>query len=153
MFVLKRNQSMVSGLGLIFLMVFCQTAYAERMSISASTANIRSGPGNKGYEILWKAEKYYPIDVLEKKGDWYFFKDFEGDKGWINKSLVSQTPSVITKADKCNVRSEPGSGSNVEILFTLEKGVPFKVLETKGDWIRVEHADGDKGWINQSLVW
>ncbi len=138
---------------LVFSMVFCQSAFAERMSISASTANIRSGPDNKGYDILWKAEKYYPIEVLEKKGDWYFFKDFEGDKGWIHKSLVSQTPSVITKADKCNVRSEPGSGSAVEILFTLEKGVPFKVIEKKGDWIWVEHADGDKGWIHQSLVW
>jgi SH3-like domain-containing protein len=31
--------------------------------------------------------------------------------------------------------------------------VPFKVLEQKGNWFHIMHADGDKGWIHDSLVW
>jgi SH3-like domain-containing protein len=31
--------------------------------------------------------------------------------------------------------------------------VPFKVLDRKGEWLHVEHADGDRGWIHSSLVW
>ena len=135
------------------VLMFCGSAAAERLAISASVANIRSGPGTEGYDVLWKAEKYYPIEVLEKRGVWYRFKDFEGDKGWVHKSLVGNIPSVITKKDQCNFRSGPGTAAEYSILFTLEKGVPFKILEKKGDWLHVQHADGDKGWLYKSLVW
>ncbi|MGD8882880.1 MAG: SH3 domain-containing protein, partial [Desulfobacterales bacterium] len=36
---------------------------------------------------------------------------------------------------------------------TVEKGIPFKVLKRENNWIHIEHADGDKGWIHKSLVW
>ena len=137
----------------VFVLSFCGTAMAERLAVSAPIANIRSGPGTDGYDILWKAEKYYPIEVLEKKGDWIKFKDFEGDRGWIHTSLVGDIPSVITNRENCNFRSGPGTGDGYTILFTLEKGVPFKILEKKGDWLYVQHADGDKGWVYKSLVW
>ena len=89
-------------------------------------ANIRSGPG-ASYDILWKVEKYYPIFVIEKKDPWIHFKDFEDDKGWVHKSLVRKLEAVITKKDLCNIRSGPGTGN--KILFTVEKGIPFKVIK------------------------
>jgi len=138
---------------IILTLLYGTTAFAERLSVSVDVANIRSGPGSKGYDILWKAERYYPIDVFEKNGLWYHFRDFEGDKGWIHKSLVGSMPSVITKREKCNVRSGPGAGSQYDVMFSIEKGVPFKALKRKGDWIHVQHADGDKGWIHKSLIW
>lgn len=139
---------------IIFIIIALSTAcYAERLSVSAPFANIRSGPGSGGYDILWKAEQYYPIEVIEKKGAWYHFQDFEGDKGWISKSLVGKEFTVITKNEKSNIRSGPGTGGKYEILFTVEKGVPFKVLKQEGDWYNVQHADGDQGWIHKSLVW
>ena len=125
-------------------------ASAERLAVSASEANIRSGPGTN-HELLWKVEKYFPILVIEKSGEWIHFEDFEGDKGWIHQSLVSKIPSVITKNDACNIRSGPGTDHN--IIFTVEKGIPFKVLEHQGSWIHIEHGDGDQGWIHKSLVW
>ena len=79
-------------------------ALADRLAISSSTANIRSGPGTK-HEILWKVEKYYPILVERKSGEWYYFTDYEGDKGWVHKSLVQDIPTAITIKEKCNVRS------------------------------------------------
>jgi SH3-like domain-containing protein len=27
------------------------------------------------------------------------------------------------------------------------------VLERKGDWIHIAHADGESGWIHKMLVW
>ena len=98
-----------------------------------------------------KVEKYHPIIVLKKSGNWYRFHDFEKDEGWIHQSIVSNISSVITKKKKCNVRSGPGT--TYDILFTVENGVPFKVIERKGRWIHIHHADGDKGWIHESLVW
>ena len=125
-------------------------ALAERLSITASVANIRSGPESKS-EILWKVEKYHPIFVIKKSDSWYYFRDFEDDKGWVHKSLVGSVPSVITKKDLCNIRSGPSTKDKV--LLSVEKGIPFKVLEKKGRWLHVEHSDGDRGWIFDALVW
>ena len=136
---------------LIVLIAFCTgTALAERMTITAPVANIRSGPDTKS-DILWKVEKYYPIFVVKKSGSWYQFKDFEEDSGWVHKSLVGKVKAVITKKDLCNIRSRPGTKE--KILFQVEKGIPFKVLKRKNRWLNVEHADGDRGWIHDSLVW
>ena len=137
---------------IIFLLIIllAGTASAERLAVSAPVANIRSGPGTS-HDVLWKVEKYFPIRIIEKSGEWYHFEDFEGDKGWVHQSMVKKIPAVVTKNDACNIRSGPGTSS--KILFTVEKGIPFKVLDRKGSWIQIEHADGDKGWIHKSLVW
>jgi SH3-like domain-containing protein len=131
--------------------VLIQPAMAERKAIATNRANIRSGPETT-YEILWQVERYYPIEVIRKVGQWYFFRDFEGDTGWIKNTIVNDTLTVITsKGDKVNVRNGPGT--NYEKVFMVEKGVPFKVLQKKGNWLQIEHADGDKGWIYKGLVW
>jgi SH3-like domain-containing protein len=140
-------QSVITFLVIVLL---AGIASAERLAISAAEANIRSGPGTD-HNVVWKVEKYFPILVIEKSGDWFQFEDFEGDRGWVHQSLVSKISAVITNSDACNIRSGPGT--NNQIIFTVEKGIPFKVLNREGSWIHIEHADGDKGWIHKSLVW
>jgi len=132
------------------LLLFGSVAWAERWAVSVSVANVRSGPG-ENTDILWEVEKYYPLNVFKKSGQWYHFRDFEGDEAWIHKLLVSNILTIITKKEKCNIRSGPGTGFS--IAFTVEKGVPFKVIKYQGSWTYIEHADGDKGWIYNSLVW
>ena len=132
------------------LLVLGSVASAERLAVSVSIANIRSGPG-ENYDIPWAGLLKYVQWMIFFYGPWYHFRDFEGDEGWIHKSLLNQFPSVITKSDNCNIRSGPET--SFEILFEVEKGIPFKVLERKGNWIHIQHADGDKGWIHDSLVW
>ncbi len=140
----------IASISIVLLIIFSSAALAERLSVASSIANIRSGPGTK-YDVLWQVAKYHPVLVLKKSGKWYHFRDFEGDKGWIHKSLVHKIPSVITNKENCNVRSGPGT--KYKILFATEKGIPFKILKRKGNWIHVQHADEDKGWIHKSLIW
>ena len=137
---------------LLLFLILCNAgaAMAERLTVIKPVANIRSGPGSN-YDILWRVEQYYPIFVIEKKDPWYHFEDFEGDKGWVHKSLVNKVDAVITKKDLCHIRSGPGTGN--KILFTVEKGIPFKVIKRQSPWVQVEHADKDQGWIHDSLVW
>jgi SH3-like domain-containing protein len=134
----------------ILLILSSSVAFAERLAVSSETANIRSGPGTD-HDILWKVEKHHPLFILKKTGIWYHFRDFEGDEGWIHESLVDKTPTVITKSDTANIRSGPGTKN--KILFPVDKGIPFKVLKKKGKWLRIQHADGDTGWIHKTLVW
>jgi SH3-like domain-containing protein len=153
--VFHRFLSMMKKIILIILAIVTALAeadlvQAERLSVKANIANIRSGPDTSG-TVIWQVERYHPLNVVQKQGDWYLFEDFEGDRGWIHKTLLDDVKSVIVKNDTCNVRSGPGTQN--EIRFTVDKGVPFKVLEEKKDWLHVVHADGDQGWIHRSLVW
>ncbi len=141
----------ISGAVIVAVLLASAGAAAERMSVAASSANIRSGPGTQGYEVLWQVEQYHPLQILEKHDGWLRFRDFEGDEGWIHEQLVDNTETVITKNDVINVRSGPGTSH--AIAFKAEKGVPFKVLEHRGDWLRIQSADGDQGWIHRDLVW
>ncbi|MCK5696479.1 MAG: SH3 domain-containing protein [Desulfobacula sp.] len=122
----------------------------ERLCVKSGIANMRSGPGTK-YDVLWQVEQYHPVIIVKKKGNWYKIKDFENDVAWLHKSLLGKIEGIITIKDKCNVRSKAATKS--QVLFTVEKGVPFKVLMRKGNWIKIEHADGDVGWIYKTLVW
>ena len=128
----------------------CLLHAQERVSVNAGVANMRAGAGTKN-QVLWQVEKYHPFIVLEKNDKWIKVKDFENDVAWIHNSLVGKEKSVITIKEKCNIRSKPTTKSS--ILFTAERGVPFRLISTKGTWLKVEHADGDIGWIFKSLVW
>ncbi len=123
---------------------------SERLSVKSSVANLRNGAGTK-YQVLWQVERYHPFLVINKKDDWYEVKDFEGDTAWVHNSMLEKTDTVISMKSKCNIRSKPDTSS--DIVLRVEKGVPFKVLGRKGDWINIEHADGEVGWIIKNLVW
>jgi len=123
---------------------------AERMAVSAETANVRSGPSLE-HDLLWQVEKFHPVLILEKRGEWCRFKDFEGDQGWIHMNLLDKTATVIVKATRCNVRTGPSTEH--EIAFSVDKGIPFRLLQTQGKWMQIQHADGDRGWILNSLIW
>jgi SH3-like domain-containing protein len=137
-----------------FVLFSFSNVFAEKLAIKSSVANIRSGPGTN-YEVLWQVEKYTPMLILDKDktGNWYYIKDYEGTIGWVNKDLLTKMDTVISKPrdGRCNIRSGPGT--NNDVIFKSIKGVPFKVLERKGNWIHIKHADGDEGWIHKNLVW
>jgi SH3-like domain-containing protein len=126
------------------------TASAERLSVWVNKANVRSGPGKK-YEVLWSVGKYFPVDIVKTSGDWRQIRDYEGDVGWIHHSLLKEIPAVIVKGSLVNVREGPGT--DAKVLFQAESGVSFRVEEKKDKWLRVKHADGDTGWVHESLVW
>ncbi|MFH1982697.1 MAG: SH3 domain-containing protein [Pseudomonadota bacterium] len=135
---------------LITVLVWPALGAAERLSVASPVANIRSGPGT-AYDVLWQIEQYHPLIVIERSGPWIRFRDYQGDTGYIHNSLVGSMETVITADDKCNVRSGPGT--QFPVVFSVGDGVPFKVLEHRHNWLRIEHADGDGGWIYRSLVW
>jgi SH3-like domain-containing protein len=136
---------------MVLLLMAIGAAAAERLAVKVPIANVRSGPGTK-YEVLWQVERFYPVVVIKKTGQWVLFRDFEKDEGWLKKNLLAKIPTVITVKKECNIRSGPGTNSSI-LFKTQDRGVPFKVLKRKGKWLYVEHADGDKGWIFKSLVW
>ena len=137
------------GMALVIMVAGVATA-AERVAVKGNVANIRAFPNTQS-DTLWQVEKYHPLLVVEKKGKWYRIKDFEGDMGWIHTSLVDKTATVIVKVARANIRTGPGTQHN--LVFDAGKGTPFKVLEGKERWLKIQHSDGDLGWIFKPLTW
>ena len=63
-------------------------------------------------------------------------------------ALGAQVVSV--KKDNVNVRSGPGT--NFPVSMELFQGYPLKVLEKKGDWLKISDFENDSGWIYSPLV-
>ncbi|MBI2879492.1 MAG: SH3 domain-containing protein [Candidatus Rokubacteria bacterium] len=118
--------------------------------VKVETANVRGGPGTQ-FDRRWQAYENYPLKVVGRRGDWLKTVDFEGYEGWLHAPLTDRQPAVVVKREWANIRSGPGT--NHPVAFTAERGVAFLLLGTRGNWLKVEHADGDDGWIHKSLVW
>ena len=122
---------------------------ADFLSVARDGVNLRSGPATTS-EVLYQLPAGYPLQVLGQEGQWYKVSDYEGDKGYIQTSVVNKTPHVIVKAKECNVRSGPTSKDPV--VGKSVRDVIFVKVEQKGDWVKVSHPDLT-GWVHKDLVW
>ncbi|GAB4332690.1 MAG: hypothetical protein Kow0089_00730 [Desulfobulbaceae bacterium] len=57
---------------------------------------------------------------------------------------------VSVVKDGVNLRSGPDT--TYSVLFELPAGYPLKVLEKKGQWLKVSDFENDRGWIFAPLV-
>ena len=132
-------------------LVFLSSAVAQTMvSIRGSTVNMRSGPGTQT-EVLWELQKGYPLQVLQRRNQWLRVKDFEGDTGWVARSLTGTAPHHVVRRPVANVRSGPGT--QYRIVGKAEYGEVVRTRENRGRWVRVERDGARNGWIARKLLW
>lgn len=60
------------------------------------------------------------------------------------------TETVSVLKDGANVRTGPDL--NDPVAMELFQGYPLKVVEKKGEWLKVSDFDNDSGWINNKMV-
>lgn len=126
-------------------------AMAENiLSVAPEKANVRSGPGAE-YEVVWEAAKFYPVEILDREGNWLRISDYENDEGWVHRTLLSGVPTVVVTSQKANVREGPGLEHGV--LWVLDKEYSLKLLEAEGDWLKVSDGGEVSGWIHKSVAW
>ena len=111
----------------------------KTVSITASSLNIRSGPGTK-YDIIGAVKKGKTVTVVGTNGDWYKI-EYNGKDGYINKKYTKdQTKTVTITANSLNVRSGPGTKYN--IIGKLKKGSTAVAVEKSGDWYKIQYGKG-----------
>lgn len=148
----EKIMMVLAALVLSSLIIAPLAAGAERLAVSADVANVRSGPGTENTK-LWQVKRNTPIEVIGSQDGWYLFKDFEGTKGWIHEDLVDDFETVAIKDGKDLVNIRSGPGTDHDVTLQAGEGVAFKVLDKEGDWLHVQHADGEKGWIHRAVIW
>jgi SH3-like domain-containing protein len=132
------------------LLLAAGSASAETLSVKVASANFRARP-HESAELKFTADKFFPVDVVEKKNGWVKVRDFEGDEAWVLEKTLGSTPSVVVSTDKANIREAANTASDV--LFQVKRGEVFKIVERKEKWIKVVDANGDGGWIREDMVW
>ena len=129
--------------------------HANTLSVKGDNVHVRTGPG-KNYDIKSEYGSGFPVQVVEKNGNWVKVKDFENDTGWLYESLLVDSSHVIVKAnknkdEKINIRKGPSANS--EVVGKAYYGVVFRVVRKKSGWVEVQHESGLTGWINSGLLW
>lgn len=125
-------------------------AAREMVSIKGKVVNLRTAPSPRA-AVVWELQPGYPLQVLQRKGNWLQVRDFENDRGWIPQNAAARTPHHVVKAKVANLRKAPnerspvvGQAKQLEVLRTLEK---------KGEWVRVKRQNGQTAWVSSRLLW
>jgi SH3-like domain-containing protein len=135
----------------LFILTLSATGYAaEYVSVKKDGVNIRSGPSTEA-TVTWQVFESFPLEIIERKGQWLHVIDFEGDKGWIFETLISNKKTVIVNVETGNMRA--GSNTDEPVVATVKKGVVFDALEMKDDWLKLRYKNELTGWMHNSLLW
>lgn len=124
---------------------------AKMVAVSTDQAEIRDSPALEKSIVTLIAPRFYPLYVHDVEGDFYKVSDYLNNIGWIMKTLISETRTVVVNTKSINAFNGPGTNNPVQ--FTAQAGVTFKVINEDGNWLQVEHEDGMTGWLNRDLVW
>ncbi len=149
-FLRSKTRAIIAA-GATCLLLSTPALAAEYVSVTKDNVNVRSGPStNKA--VYMELFQGYPLKVLKRDGEWVQISDFEGDTGWIHKSLIGKNNTVIINASKSvNMRSGPSTSSAV--VADVERGVIMTKLGEDGKWLKLKHSSGTVGWIYKPLLW
>jgi SH3-like domain-containing protein len=129
------------------------TTPASAWCIKVPEANLRHGPGTN-YEKSWEVFKYMPLKKIGEKGSWYHMQDVDGDEHWVySKLLTNGMRCAVVKVETANVRTGPGTNYKASPLSPVEKYYAFKIVESRGDWVKVEDEVLNEGWVYKPLLW
>ncbi len=144
-------RTFIAAATLCALALTTSLATAQNMvSVKGSTLNMREGPGTNT-SVMWELKRGYPLQVTKRQGTWLQVRDFEGDSGWVARSLTGNAPHHVVKARVANVRSGPGAQHRV--VGKAEYGELLRTREKRAGWVRVEREEGVSGWIAKQLLW
>ncbi len=126
--------------------------------------NVRSTPDTNG-EVMGKMYDGSVAQVLSTtgSGEDAWFQVVSGDvQGYIKAEFFlygEEAAAVIddyvtkyakVKADRLNVRQSPDIEASR--IGYLDNGEKAKLLENDGEWMKVEYADGQAGWVAGEYV-
>jgi SH3-like domain-containing protein len=123
---------------------------AKTRCVKVPTANFRNGP-SPGHDVVFTADRYFPVEVLEEKKGWVKVRDFEKEVAWVASRLLKKADTVVVRVKKGNLRSKPSVDS--EVLGRVGYGEAFRVVKRKGRWLKVATPKKAIGWVRDDLTW
>jgi len=149
------------GSTLIAIWIACAAAAAERgpvtglavpryVSLKASEANVRRGPGLT-HRIDWIYKRRgMPLRVTAEFGHWRRVEDRDGAGGWVHYSLLSGVRTVLVEQDSLDINARPEP--DAPVIARLEAGVIARLSECGPEWCALT-AGGHDGWAPKTALW
>lgn len=121
------------------------------VSLRSNETNVRSGPGRiYPIKFTYKA-KNIPLIVIGEYDNWNEIKDYEGQTGWISKSLLTKKRSLMIRTSKSYVKMHSKQNEKSRIIYKVENNVIGKYLKCSIDWCKIE-IEGKEGWIKKTYL-
>ncbi len=119
------------------------------VSLKYNKVHVRYGP-SKNYPIKYiYKKKYLPLKVIDKKEHFRRIIDLKKNSGWIHKSQLVKSKSLIATSEKILFK-KPTKYS--EPLVKLEKGRLLIFKKCEKNWCNVKSGQYS-GWIDKNNIW
>ena len=131
--------------------------HPEPAVVSQKNVNVR-GQALLNSEVVARLKKGDSITVLEeitttKRKDepnkWYKISLPPSASVWVNSSIGLDADKKV-KSSRLNLRSGPGE--NFSVIGRVEKGTPVTVIETKGEWSKIEPPADSFAFVAAHLI-
>ncbi len=121
------------------------------VSLGSNEAYVRSGPGRK-YPILWVYKKRsVPVEIILEYDVWRKIHDFDGQKGWVHKTLLSGRRTGFIKGEELvSLYKKPRKDSRVAAY--LQPKLLIAIDSCDNGWCEVD-AKEYTGYLEQSVIW
>ena len=123
-------------------------------SVRASEANMRTGPGTR-YPIDWVlVRRGQPVEIVAEFETWRQVRDWQGDVGWIHRSMLRGTRTVIFTDNAHMLRRR--AAADADPVAEIGHGVIAELLQCEAGWCRVETRGPGrhyKGWARVEAIW
>ncbi|WP_368644795.1 N-acetylmuramoyl-L-alanine amidase [Alkalibacterium putridalgicola] len=155
----KNNRSLfillVTGLIVLLLGSIVALANENKVTVLASTLNVRYGPG-LSHEILTQVNEQDQLNVLGEENEWYKVRLESDQIGWVASWLVENEEVSLDNqfygrvtSPEVNVRQFSTTDSNV--IGTVRQGEEFPILYREDDWVQILY-DQRVAWLHADLI-
>jgi SH3-like domain-containing protein len=146
----------MKGLCVVLFISMSLAAFGEAgaLCVKVEKANVRVGPGTK-YAVGWTIYRYFPLKKVgvSLTGDWYAVEDIDGDVFWVHRTLVTAAyRCAAIDCDSANIRTGPGTRYRRLFSAPAQAYDSFRVMGSRGVWIKVKDTDGHIGWVHRKCV-
>jgi len=143
-------------INILLLFLVPGISYAYFVNVVKDTGlQLREGPG-EDRQVVMEVAKIDPLEIAGQQNDWYRVVHWSGREGWVKRSDVAASQTVVVKVKRRKVNFRRGPGTGYAEVANLFQGSIIKVLERRRSWLKGELIDpptGEVGWIKNTLIW
>ena len=121
------------------------------VSLKSNDVNIRVGP-SVNYPIKLKyIFQNLPIEIIDEFDVWRKSRDYEGNIGWVHKSLIKGERYILT-GNKINSNIDLFSIPNGKVKGIVKKKNILKLKSCTLNWCKVSKGS-TIGWVLKDDIW
>ena len=134
---------------------FSASANTGGIEVSASSINVRSGPG-LSYPVIASMKQGAAVEELSRSGDWIEVS-VSGKTGWIaswltkssEQAAAAASKTAVSSVNRLNVRAQADMSASV--LTQMNAGEQATILSETDGWAEVEFR-GSRGFVSKEYI-